>query len=125
MWQKFMCAGYLTDKPVMRYTPQGQAVMNFTIGINEYKDKTLWMKVTMWGEKAEKLVEYLEKGRGVLLEGRLDCADGGNPETYVSKKDGQTYSSFTMTAFNLKFLPRGGSKEPAQNSPTQKMPWEQ
>ena len=121
MFQKFICAGHLTKKAVMRYTPQGQAVLNFTIGVNDYKDKTMWMKVTMWGERAESLVEHLDKGTGVLLDGRLDYDISGNPETYVGKQDGQTYASFKMTAFDLKFLPRGGEKPAQAEKPN--LPW--
>lgn len=118
MWQKFIAAGYLTRDPEMRFTPQGKAVTNFTIGINDYKDETLWMKVTVWGDRAETVNQYLKKGSGVLVEGKLKH-EGGNPVTFVSKKDGQTYSSFEMTAYDVKFLPRGQEEQPQE----EEVPW--
>ena len=119
MYQKVIFAGYLTDKPVMRYTPQGKAVTNFTLAINDYGEKTMWMRVTVWGDRAESVAEYLDKGSPVLVEGRLDYDEGGNPETYTGK-DGKTRSSFKMTAYEVKFLPSKDDKKPQKSV---EIPW--
>jgi len=63
----------------MRYTPNGQAVTQFTVAVNrnykdssgEWKEETEWFRVVAWGPLAERTAEYLRKGRKVYVEGRL------------------------------------------------------
>ncbi len=108
--QKLTLIGRLGADPVMRFTPKGQAVVNFPVAVNEYNDKTLWVRVAVWGDRAENCNEYLKKGSQVYVEGRLDFDAGtGGPETYLSKKDGKTRASFNMTAYSVEFL--GGKSE--------------
>ena len=121
MYQKITAAGYLTADPELRYTPNGDAVCNFTIGISDGKDETLWMRVTVWGDKAENVHKYMTKGSPVLVDGKL-THEKGNPRTYTSKKDGQTYANFEMTAYEVKFLPKGGDKE-ERKEPETELPW--
>jgi single-strand DNA-binding protein len=122
MWHKVTAAGYLVRDPEMRYTPKGEAVCNFTIGIDAGKDETIWMRVTVWGDKAESVNEWMKKGYPVLVDGKLNH-EKGNPRTYVSKKDGQTYANFEMTAFDVRFLPKGGDKEEQPREPETELPW--
>lgn len=126
MWQKWFGVGYLGADPVMRFTPQGKAVTDFRIAINGYDDSTMWVKVTVWDKAAENCNEYLSKGSLVLVEGRMDYdKDTGNPETYVSKKDGQTYASFGVTAHRVQFLiTKNNGKEGQDSEPNRKAPWE-
>ncbi len=74
-----MIIGNLGRDPEMRYTPNGQAVTQFTVAVNRnYKDQsgdwqeeTEWFRVVAWGPLAERTAEYLRKGRKVYVEGRL------------------------------------------------------
>ena len=76
---KAMIIGNLGRDPEMRYTPNGQAVTQFTVAVNRnYKDgagewveETEWFRVVAWGPLAERTAEYLRKGRKVYVEGRL------------------------------------------------------
>ena len=76
---KAMIIGNLGRDPEMRYTPNGQAVTQFTVAVNRnYKDgagewveETEWFRVVAWGPLAERAAEYLRKGRKVYVEGRL------------------------------------------------------
>lgn len=129
MYQKITLVGYLGTDPEMRYTPQGKAVTDFRMAISGYDDTTMWVKVTSWGDQAENCKEYLSKGSLVLVEGRMMYdKETGSPETYVSKKDGQTHASFEVTASLVKFLltkQRGGEdEEESDYSSTRKAPWE-
>lgn len=71
--------GHLGRDPELRYTPQGGAVCDFTIGTNyNKKDKSgvyqkvaLWYKITLWGKMAENAAKHLAKGRHVLIHGTL------------------------------------------------------
>jgi single-strand DNA-binding protein len=76
---KCMIIGNLGRDPEMRYTPNGQAVTQFTVAVNrnfkgasgEWQEETEWFRVVAWGPLAERTAEYLRKGRKVYVEGRL------------------------------------------------------
>ena len=76
---KAMIIGNLGRDPEMRYTPNGQAVTQFTVAVNrnykdasgEWKEETEWFRVVAWGPLAERSAENLRKGRKVYVEGRL------------------------------------------------------
>ena len=73
--------GNLTNDPVLRFTPSGSAVANFTIAStprtfdrqsNEWKDgETLFLRASVWREAAENVAESLTKGMRVIVSGRL------------------------------------------------------
>ena len=76
---KAMIIGNLGRDPEMRYTPNGQAVTQFTVAVNrnyknqagEWQEETEWFRVVVWGQQAERAAEYLRKGNKVYIEGRL------------------------------------------------------
>lgn len=70
--------GNLTRDPELRYTAKGTAVCRFSIACNRsYKqedqrqEEVSYFDVTMWSRLAEICAEYLVKGRGVRVVGRL------------------------------------------------------
>lgn len=71
--------GNLTRDPEMRFTPNGQAVSNFTVATNrKWKnqdgtdgDATEYHDIVVWGKQAEAVSPMLKKGGPVLVEGRL------------------------------------------------------
>jgi single-strand DNA-binding protein len=71
--------GNMGGDPDLRYTPNGAAVCNFSVGIgtrvkknDEWVDgETTWVKVTCWNALAENVAESLSKGDRVIVTGRL------------------------------------------------------
>lgn len=71
--------GNLTRDPEMRYTPNGQAVTNFTVATNrrwttkegEAGEATEYHDIVVWGKQAETLTQILKKGGPAYVEGRL------------------------------------------------------
>ena len=71
--------GNLTKDPELRYTPSGTAVANLRLAVNhrfkdrsgELKQDTCFINVVVWDKQAENSNQYLQKGRSVLIEGRL------------------------------------------------------
>lgn len=73
--------GNLTADPEIRYTPQGAAVVSFTVAstpraynkqTNEWEDgDTLYMRCSAWRQLAENVAESLTKGSRVMVEGKL------------------------------------------------------
>ncbi len=76
---KVLLIGNLTRDPELRYTPNGTAVVNLRIAVNrKYKDRTggqkedtCFLTVVAWDKQAETCNQYLQKGRSIFVEGRL------------------------------------------------------
>ena len=73
-----MLEGNLVRYPELRFTPRGTAVCRFVIASNryfkmheEYQKEVSFFDVTVWAKLAETCGEYLKKGRGVRIIGRL------------------------------------------------------
>lgn len=76
--------GNLTRDPELRRSPGGTAIGDLRIAVNgrrkdgtsgEWVDKPNFFDVTCFGAVAESAAEYLEKGRRILVEGRLDWSE--------------------------------------------------
>lgn len=77
--------GNLTSDPELRFTPNGDAVANFTIAStprtfdrqsNEFKDgPTLFLRCSAWKKLGENIAESLQRGTSVVAQGRLKQRD--------------------------------------------------
>lgn len=108
-------AGRLGKKPESRYTPSGQKVTSFTLAVNQRKGKgkediTIWVRVTVWGDRFDNMLSCLEKGSGLIVTGRMNA-----PSNYVDK-EGRTQTSLEVTAEMLDFSPFGRT-DGAQDKP--------
>lgn len=73
--------GNLGNDPDMRYSASGSPLLRFNVASNyrtrtpegEYQDRTEWVRVTVTGNRAETLSQYLRKGSRVYVEGRLEA----------------------------------------------------
>ena len=85
---KVTLIGFLGDAPELRFSPKGTPVGNFSLAVSErWKDgdgapreRVEWFKVVCFGRLAEVCGEYLNKGRHVYLEGRLQTRKWKGPE---------------------------------------------
>jgi single-strand DNA-binding protein len=98
-------AGNLTADPELRYTKNtGMAAVRMTLAVNR-KDKrgesVAYVTLKALGKLAELANQYLHKGSGVLIEGRL--------ETGFYEKDGQRHYTTEVLLNELQFLDRAGS----------------
>ena len=68
---KVMIIGNLGSDPEMRYTPSNRAVTQFNVAVNqstknqqtgEWVEETDWFRVSVWGDRAERMAETLRKG---------------------------------------------------------------
>ena len=76
---KVILIGNLGGDPELRSTPGGTSVATFTLATNETwndkdgakQERTEWHRIVAWGRLAEICGQYLQKGRQVYIEGRL------------------------------------------------------
>jgi single-strand DNA-binding protein len=72
--------GNITNEPELKYTAQGAARLAFSIAVNHYwtdsdgekQERTSFFNVTAWRYLAEDAAAVLEKGIGVIVQGRLE-----------------------------------------------------
>src|SRR5579884_4294033 len=106
--------GNLTRDPELRQTPTGQNVTSFSLALNRsYKDSSgEWQEATdyidcvCWGPLAERVAQYMSKGRRCLVQGRLQSRSW--------EQDGQKRSKVEVLANDVTFLDsRGGGDDNA------------
>ena len=105
---KVMIIGNLGSDPEMRYTPTNRAVTQFNVAVNqstknqqtgEWVEETDWFRVSVWGDRAERMAETLRKGNKVFVEGRFKT------RTFEGR-DGQTRTALEITADSIVNLER-------------------
>jgi len=97
--------GNLVKDPELSYTPKGTAVCRFTVACNRaYKQEDQLQKevsyfdVSTWTRLAEVCGEYLKKGRGVRVVGRLK-------QDRWTDTDGKPHSKVLIMAEHVEFKP--------------------
>ena len=79
-YNKVILIGNLTRDPELKYLPSGTAVANLGLAVNrnytdrqsgEKKEEVCFVDVEAFGRTAEIINEYFQKGRPILIEGRL------------------------------------------------------
>jgi single-strand DNA-binding protein len=102
-------AGNLTRDPQVRFLANEKAVAEFGLAINRkfkagdgsLKEEVTFVDIEVWGRTAELCSQYLTKGRGCFIEGRLKL------DTWEDKKDGSKRSKLRVVADNVQFLDGG------------------
>src|SRR5581483_5368791 len=110
--------GNLTRDPDLRQIPSGQSVCSFSLALNraykgqngEWQEATDYIDVVAWGPLAERVSQYVTKGRRVLVQGRLQSRSW--------EQEGQKRSKVEVLANDVTFLDsRGGGDNAADVTP--------
>ena len=123
-FNKIILMGNLTRDPEIRYAPSGTPVANFGLAVNrkyrqgeELKEEVCFVDIVVFGKQAETCGQYLSKGNGALVEGRLQMRK-------FETKDGQKVTKHEVVAENIRFLSKrqdqggeGHTKEPVDDAP--------
>jgi single-strand DNA-binding protein len=98
--------GNLVRDPELSYTPKGTAVCKFSVACNrsykqddEFQKEVSFFDVSTWTRLAEVCGEYLKKGRGVRVVGRLKQDRWTDP-------DGKPHSRVEIIAEHVEFKPQ-------------------
>lgn len=108
--------GRLTRDPELRVTAGGTQLLSFTLAFNtsvrnrqtgEWDERGNYIDCTMFGKRAEALLNFLAKGQKVAIAGKLRYA--------TWDRDGQRHSKLDLIVDEIEFLgQRQGAAQPAQ-----------
>ena len=98
--------GNLCRDPELRYTPKGTPVCTLVVASNrsykvdgERQEEVSFIETTTWGKLATVCTEYLAKGRGVRVVGRLKQERWEDP-------DGNSRAKVLIVAEHVEFQPQ-------------------
>ena len=106
MYNRIVLIGRLTRDPELRYLPSGAPVAGFTLAVDRpFKNQagereTDFVNITTWRKLAEQASRYLDKGRLVAVEGRLQIRS-------YETQDGQRRKVAEVVADGIRFLDSG------------------
>ncbi len=99
--------GNLTKDPELRHTGGGTPVCELRVAVNsrrkdgqsgQWVDKPNYFDVVVWGAQGENCANYLNKGRPVAVEGRLDWRE------WEAKEGGGKRQAVQIVANSVQFL---------------------
>jgi single-strand DNA-binding protein len=106
---KVLIIGNLGKDPEMRFMADGTAMTKFSVAASrnfsgndgERREETEWFNVVTWRKLAEQCSQFLQKGKKVYIEGRLQTRSWDDPE-------GQKRYMTEVVAERVLFLDRAG-----------------
>lgn len=107
--------GNLTRDPELKTTPKGTAICTFILAMNrKWKDdsgtereEVTFVDVEAWNKAGETIAKYLNKGRALLVSGRL------RQDSWADKVTGEKRSRLKVVCETFQFL---DSRERATDS---------
>jgi single-strand DNA-binding protein len=102
---RVVIAGNLTRDPELRQLSSGNSVCKLRVAVNtrvkdrdsgQWGDKPNFFDVTVWGAQGESCARYLQKGSGILIDGRLEWREW-------DAQDGTKRQSVEIIAENTQF----------------------
>ncbi len=119
-FNKVILLGNLTADPETRTTPNGQSVTSFSLAVNRTwndaqgnrQEETSFINCTAWGQRGETIAKYVQKGRQLLVSGRLQ------QRTWQDKETGKNRSTIDVIVEEFSFISdgRGGSSDSSSRS---------
>ena len=112
-YNRVIMVGNLTRDPELKQLNSGQSLCKFAIASSrqfrnkqsgEMQQEVCYVDIDVWGPQAEPSSKYLQKGRPVLIEGRLKLDTWENQE-------GQKRSKHSIVADKVQFLGTNASDD--------------
>lgn len=120
--------GNLTADPELQFTPNGAAVVNFTIASTPKRynkqtssmedGETLFMRASVWREQAENAAESLTKGARVIAHGNLKSRS-------FQDKEGNNRTSWEVEVQEIAPSLRFATAQVKRNEPKNTAPQQQ
>lgn len=104
-------SGNLTKDPELRHLPSGTSICMMRVAVNarekidgEWQDRANYFNVTVWGAHGENCAKYLERGRGIMVSGRLRWREW-------EANDGSKRQDVEIVADQVVFMPSKDGNE--------------
>lgn len=103
-FNKIILVGRLATEPEMKYTPSGKPVVNFVLAVDRSHTNAKgereadFIPIIAWSRLAEICAQYLNKGKLVAIDGRL--------QTRSYEVDGQKRKAYEVVANDMRMLDR-------------------
>lgn len=112
-FNKVILLGNLTRDPELRTTPNGRSVCSFSLAVNrswrgadgETQEAVDFFDCTAWAKAGEIIAQYTQKGRPLLVSGRLQSRSW--------EQDGKKRSKVEVVVEDFNFIGGGGSADNA------------
>ena len=117
-YNRIVMVGNLTRDPELKQLPSGQGVCRLNLASNrQFKNsqsgdmvqEVCYVDIDVWGPQADSCSQYLQKGRQVLIEGRLKLDSWQDQE-------GNNRSKHSIVADRVVFLSSGNNVEVADGA---------
>jgi single-strand DNA-binding protein len=110
-FNRVILLGNLTRDPQLKFTPSQTAVVEFGVAMNrkykgangEEKEEVTFVDVAGFGKMAEVINQHFQKGKQILIEGRLKF------DSWEDKQGGGKRSKLSVIADSFQFV--GGRDE--------------
>jgi single-strand DNA-binding protein len=107
-FNRVILAGNLTRDPQLSYLPSNTAVCDFGLAMNRkfrdkdgnQKEEVCYVDLQAWGRTAETINQYFQKGKPILVEGRLRYREW-------TSKEGQKRSKLEVSVDTFSFIDGG------------------
>lgn len=101
--------GRLGKDPEIKHFDDGNAVANFTLAVNGFKDEVDWFRVEAWGKTATVVCDYCRKGREVGILGRMAS------QKWTDRQTGEERTGWVVKASHVDLIGKGRDEaaEPA------------
>lgn len=101
--------GRLTYDPEVRNTPTGKKVCNFTVAVNEGKDRVEFIDCVAWDDRAERISQYFKKGKPIIVH----CSH--QTDRWEDKESGEARRSVKYRVNNFNFVPGSPKSDDVQS----------
>lgn len=131
-FNRVVLLGNLTRDPQLKYLPSQTPVVEFGLAMNrryttggEQREETTFVDCAAFGKQAEVINQYCQKGKALLVEGRLKY------DQWEDKQGGGKRSRLTVVVENFQFVGGrdggggGGGGGDYQQRPPQRQPAQQ
>ena len=117
-FSKAIICGNITRDPELRTTSNGNKVCGFSVAVNrvfkdangENQESVSFIECSAWGKPAEIISQYMKKGSGILVSGRL------NQRSWDDKETGKKRSAVEIVVEEFNFV--GGNAEGGSSNST-------
>ena len=89
----------------------GKPVLNFSVAVNEGRDRTTWFDCALWGDRVNGVGQYIQTGGKVAVVGSVSA------RTYT-KGNGDVTASLDVFVRDVTLMgSKGDAQQPAQQQP--------